>query len=1266
MSMKHDAEKPTHGLVGRLIHFCMQNPLLLILLLVMLVGWGLLTAPFDWDIPFVPRFPVSVDAIPDIGENQQIVFTDWPGRSPQDIEDQVTYPLTVNLLGIPGVRTVRSLSMFGFSTIYIIFEDNVEFYWSRSRVLEKLASLPADTLPDDAQPTLGPDATALGQIFWYTLEGRDPDGNPMGGWDLDELRSIQDWHVRYALASAGGVAEVASVGGFQREYQIDVDPDAMRAWGVTLPEVADAVRRSNLDVGARTIEINQVEYIVRGVGFITALEDIENTVIGATDGTPVYISNVAHVALGPVERRGALDKAGAEAVGGVVTARYGDNPMAVIRNVQDKIAEIAPGLPRKTLDDGTVSQVTIVPFYDRSGLIRETLATLYDALTNQILVAVIVIIVMMRHIRSSLLISSLLPLAVLACFIMMRLGGVEANIVALSGIAIAIGTVVDMGIVLCENILARLSEARPDDDRSAIVYEAAAEVGGAITTAVATTIVSFLPVFTMTGAEGKLFSPLAYTKTFALFASIVLTLTLLPPLAQLLYRTIQPRRRRLYVVVVLVAFHLSLLAPVFLGTPGWAITALGSYWLVTVLLPRRVVSVLNSIVNYALAIGLAAALAIAWEPLGGQASPAHNIVFVTTLLASLLFFFQLFYWIYTPLLRVLLRHKAVFLLTPLIISTAGFVVWFGYGAVADQLPERWRESRFHERLEEAFPGLGREFMPPLDEGAFLYMPVTMPHASIGEVMDIMRAKDMAIQAIPEVEDVVGKLGRAETPLDPAPVSMIETVINYKPEYKSDAEGRRLRFKYDNDGGVYPRDAEGALIPDPNGRPYRQWRDHIRTADDIWHEIVAASQFEGLTSAPKLQPISARIVMLQSGMRAPMGVKIQGPDLETIEQVGYRVEELLKQVEGVRPAAVVADRIVGKPYLEIVLDRERMARHGVRILDAQDIVSTAIGGMPLTRTVEGRERYPVRVRYLRELRDSPEALNRILVPARDAAAGKPAQIPLEQVADIVYTPGPQAIKSEDTFLTGYVLFDKMGDEAEVDVVERAQAHLRRHLDHELPGGVSYSFAGMYENQLRARRTLALVLPLSLFIIFLILYQHFRSIIHTLVIFSDIITAWSGGFILLWLYSQPWFLDNSPFGVPLRELFQVAPVNLSVAVWVGFLALFGIATDDGVVMITYLNQVFQRKTPASIQAIRDAALEAGTRRLRPCLMTSATTILALLPILTSTGRGSDVMIPMAIPAVGGMVVLLITLLVNPVLYAAIEEIKFWLATAGSPDR
>ncbi|MCA9396043.1 MAG: efflux RND transporter permease subunit, partial [Candidatus Omnitrophica bacterium] len=524
------------GFLSSVIRFCLQNKLIVFLFTVFVICWGLLVAPFDWKLAGLPRNPVPTDAIPDIGENQQIVFTEWMGRSPQDIEDQITYPLTVSLMGVPGIKTVRSYSFFGFSSVYIIFEEGVDFYWSRSRILEKLSSLPANALPEGVKPALGPDATALGQVFWYTLEGRDPQGNPTGGWDLNELRSVQDWQVRYALLSAKGVSEVASVGGFVQEYQVDADPDAMRAYGVSLQEIFQAVRMSNIDVGARTIEVNRVEYVIRGLGFIKDLNDLEMSVVKTYQNTPIFIKDVANVVLGPALRRGALDKSGIEAVGGGVVARYGENPLEAIQNVKDKIAEIQPGLPKKTLEDGTVSQVTIVPFYDRSKLIHETLGTLNTAIHDEILVTIIVVLVMVMHLGSSLLISSLLPLAVLMCFIAMKLFGVDANIVALSGIAIAIGTMVDMGIVITENIIKHLDKADPDEDRLAVIWRASTEVGSAVMTAVATTVISFLPVFAMEAAEGKLFRPLAFTKTFALIASVFVALTIIPPAAHFIFR----------------------------------------------------------------------------------------------------------------------------------------------------------------------------------------------------------------------------------------------------------------------------------------------------------------------------------------------------------------------------------------------------------------------------------------------------------------------------------------------------------------------------------------------------------------------------------------------------------------------------------------------------------------------------------------------------------------------------------------------------------
>lgn len=1157
------------GLLAGLLWFCITNRLVVILVVLGFLWAGIVFAPFDWNIPFIERSPIGVDAIPDIGENQQIVFTEWSGRSPQDIQDQVTYPLTANLLGMAKVKTVRSTSMFGFSSIYVIFDDDADFDWSRAKIIERLNSLPSGTLPQGVTPMLGPDATALGQVFWYTLEGHDTKDQPTGGWGLDELRSIQDWTVRYALQSAGGVAEVASVGGFVREYQIDVDPDAMRAADVTLTDVFMAVQASNRDVGARTIEINSAEYIVRGVGFIKSLHDIESTVVAMRDNVGIRIQDIAHVAYGPALRGGALDKAGAEAVGGVVVVRYGENPLKTIQNVKQKIAEIAPGLPRKTLPDGTVSQVRIVPFYDRTGLIYETLGTLNDAIAQEILITVLVILVLLRNFRSSLLISGLLPLSALMCFIAMKYFKVDANIVALSGIAIAIGTMVDMGIVLCENIVRRLEEASPDQSRLQVIHSAAYEVGSAVLAAISTTIVSFLPVFTMIGSEGKLFKPLAYTKTFALLAAAVTAVFVIPPLAYLLFRTVGKKKKEM--------------------------VASKSKWN-------------ERIIDYLAIILIVILLGRTWMPLGPDRGNVLNIVFVVVIVGLLLGAFLLIYRIYPWLLGVCLRFKYIFLMLSTALIVSGMLAW---------------------------RSLGREFMPSLDEGSFLYMPTTMPHASIGEALDVLQKIDAAVAGIPEVKTVVGKIGRVESPLDPAPESMLETVIDYHSKFKRDEDGR--------------------LVTDENGKVIRQWRDHIETPRDIWNEIVRIAKLPGTTSAPLLQPIETRLIMLQTGMRAPMGVKVKGPDLQTIERVGRRIEELLKEVPSIDPMTVFADRVIGKPYLEIKIDRDAIARYGLRIDDVQRVVEIAIGGEPITMTVEGRQRYPVRVRYLRELRDELSAIGRILVPAPGGV-----QVPLIQLADLEYTQGPQMIKSEDTFLVSYVLFDARDGFAEVDVVELARDFLAEKIrqgELDIPAGVSFSFSGNYENQVRAQKNLRVVMPLALGIIFLILYFQFRNIPRTLLVFTGIFTGWSGGFLMLWLYGQGWFMDFSLFGQNFRELFNIHPYNLSVAVWVGFLALFGIATDDGVLMMTYLAQRFDGETgtPRTVKQIRMAVVEAAHRRSRPALMTSATTILALLPVLTSTDRGADIMIPMAIPSFGGMVVSIMDILIVPVLFCIMQEWK-----------
>ena len=1242
-------------MLNKSIKFLIENKLVAVLLLALFVGWGIVNAPFKWETGFLPSDPVAVDAIPDIGENQQIVFTKWEGRSPQDIEDQITYPLTTSLLGIPGVKTIRSSSMFGFSSIYIIFEEDIEFYWSRSRILEKLNSLPANLLPVGVNPSLGPDATGLGQIFWYTLEGRDKDGKVTGGWDLHELRSIQDYYVKYGLSSASGVSEVASIGGFVQEYQVDIDPEKMRQYDVSLNDVVKAVKQSNQDIGAQTLEINQAEYLVRGLGYVKSISDIENAVVDSENFTSIRIKDIANVHLGPSTRRGILDKEGAEVVGGVVVARYGANPLEVINNVKDQIAELSSGLPSKILADGTRSQVTIVPFYDRTELINETLGTLNEALTLEILITILVIIVMIFNLRASILISGLLPVAVLIVFITMKIFNVDANIVALSGIAIAIGTMVDVGVILAENMIRhledeklRLSNSGIELSTNQIIYNATAEVSGAILTAVLTTIISFLPVFTMIGAEGKLFRPLAFTKTMALSASLVIALFLIPPFAAYLFKRKNIKTSFLYIL------NISL---VILGV----IAMISFHWLGIILIAFGIVGILGlkgkinkknqNLTNIIISsIAIVFLLAEYWRPLGFDRSILINLIFVGIICFGILGIFSIFRRYYGQILRWALANKLLFLIIPTTVLISG--AWI-------------------------MNNTGKEFMPSLNEGSFLLMPTSLPHAGVEENKRVLQQLDMAVATIPEIETVVGKAGRTESALDPAPLSMYENVIQYKSEFMRNADGDRQRYKTNADGlfmlkneqyninpnneikngGNYDESmlitsvTRADLIEDEDGEYYRNWRPEINSPDDIWNEIAKVTKLPGVTSAPKLQPIETRLVMLQTGMRAPMGIKVKGQNLAQIEAFGLQLETILKQAEGVKEQAVFADRIVGKPYLLIDIKRDQLARYGISVTDVQEILQVAVGGMPLTQTVEGRERYAIRVRYPRELRSNEEDLNKIYVPVSN---GSP--VPLGELVDIRYEQGPQVIKSEDTFLIGYVLFDKLDGFAEVDVVENAQALIKERIDSGdlvVPQGISYRFTGTYENQLRAEKTLSVVVPLALFIIFLILYFQFRSVSTSLMVFTGITVAFAGGFIMIWLYGQDWFFNFNLFGENMRDLFNMKTINLSVAVWVGFIALFGIATDDGVVMATYLTQTFDREQPKDRKAIRHAALEAAQKRIRPCLMTTVTTILALLPVLTSTGKGSDIMIPMAIPIFGGMVIDITSYFIVPVLYSWRKE-------------
>ena len=1258
-------------MLNKFIRFFLENRLVTILLLLIFIGWGVVTAPFDWNTGILPRDPVPVDAIPDIGENQQIVYTEWPGRSPQDIEDQISYPLTTSLLGIPGIKTIRSNSIFGISSIYLIFEDDVEFYWSRTRILEKLNSLPAGTLPEDVNPALGPDATALGQIYWYTLEGMDKDGKPTGGWDPHELRTIQDFYVRYSLTAAEGVSEVASIGGFVKEYQIDIDPNAMKAHGVNISQIMAAVKNSNMDIGARTIEFNRVEYLVRALGYIKSLEDLEKSVVAVKNNVPIRLKDVAKINFGPATRRGGLDKGGAEAVGGVVVARYGANPLQTIENVKAKIAEIAPGLPSKTLADGTESRVTIVPFYDRTGLIKETLGTLEEAISLELLISILVVIVLMLNLRASFLISSLLPLGVLIAFITMRQFGVDANIVALSGIAISIGVMVDVGVVFTENIVRHLE--MPDNIAARgkklvnVIYEATVEVAGAVITALTTTIVSFLPVFAMQAAEGKLFKPLAFTKTFTMLAALLIGLVIIPTLAHMVFSLRFDKNKYKKVLNLTLAIG-GLVISIYtgyyiaLGLTAYGLNAyLADRWPET---KKSWVNIINIAITGVLIIFF---LTKAWMPLGAQNSLFINFLFVIAIVGVVLGALSMVVAFYPRILNWALNNKWKFLATPIFILLFGITAWQGFSNIFGFMPEFVKQTGVYQSLDASIPGMGKEFMPSLDEGSFLLMPTTMPHSGIQENLEVIKILDKRVNAIPEVESVVGKWGRVNSALDPAPTSMYENLINYRSEYILNDKGHRIRFKVDKEGafelkegGTYNPGEEdfriiekAFLIEDKKGEYFRQWRDEITSPNDIWEEIIRQASVPGLTSAPKLQPIATRLVMLQTGMRAPMGIKVFGPTLEIIERVGLDIEKHLKQVEGVSPMSVFADRVVGKPYLEMEIDRDAIARYGLTVQHLQTVLSGAVGGMKLTTTVEGRERFPVRMRYAREFRDNPEDLKTLLVPTPSGA-----QIPLGELITMHYVRGPQLIKSENTFLVAYVIFDKKEGYAEVDVVENAQDYFNSLLESgefQLPAGVSYVFTGNYENQTRAAKRLLLVVPISLILIFLILYFQFKSVTSTSLIFTGIIVAISGGFVMLWFYSQPWFLNGSMAGIGLRDLFQVHTINLSVAVWVGFIALFGVATDDGVLISTYIKQLMEKNKPKTVKELRGVILEAGSKRVRPAMMTTATTIIALLPVLTSTGKGSDIMVPMAIPLFGGMTIEVLTMFVVPVLYSMWQEGK-----------
>lgn len=1030
-------------MINKLINYCLRTPFVVFVVYIALFFWG------AWAITNIP-----VDAIPDIGEKQVIVYTEWPGRSAKDVEDQLTYPLSSSLRGVPGVKTIRASSAFGFSEVYLIFKDDVDYYWARSRVLEKL-NLSAGSLPQGVVPVLGPDATGLGQVFWYTVEGK--------GYSIDKLRSLQDWFIRYQLNSVDGVSEVASVGGFVKQYQIDIDPNKMLGFNIHLGQVMEAVKKSNIDVGAKVIENNAMEYIIRGLGFIKSLGDIENIVVGEINGIPVYVRNIATVQLGPEFRRGALDKDGHEAVGGVVIMRYGENAMKVIHRVKIAIKELEKGLPKG---------VKIVPFYDRTELIHRTIGTLREALILELIITMAVVVPFLAHIWAGIMICLALPFSVLIAYIAMYYLKIDANIMSLSGIAIAIGTLVDMAIVMTENsyrhLVMHADEIKKGiKTRLDVVFNAASEVGSAVLTGVLTTVVSFLAVFALEAQEGKLFKPLAWTKSLTLLASITVALTLIPVLAMIFLK-------------------------------------------------------------------------------GRLRAPEEN-----PLVKAL-------HYYYEKILRWCLSHKALFLSIPAVILISSLVI---------------------------IPRIGREFMPAFDEGSVLFMPVMRPSTSLTEAVRVIQIQDKIIKSFPEVEMVVGKVGRAETATDPAPVEMFETIITLKPK--------------------------------------NQWRKGL-TKEKLIREMDAALQLPGVSNI-WTQPIINRIDMLATGIRTSVGVKVFGPDLEKIEDIASEIEKAVKAVPGA--VDLYSEKIVGKPYIEFKIKREQVARYGISIRDVQDVIEMAIGGENLTTTVEGRERYPVRIRYARELRDNIDALRRVLVSTKDGA-----QIPISQLVDIYFVTGPAMINSENGLLRAYVLMNVRGRDM-ISFVEDASKIVSRKV--KLPPGYFIQWSGQFENQVRAKNKIAVLLPISLLINFMLIYMCFRSIIKSVFIFIAIPVTLAGGV---------WLLAFSGF-------------NFSVAVWVGFIALFGIAVDDGILITTYLDDVFgaRRDKIKTRQDIIEATVHAGLGRIRPAFITTITTIAALLPIMFLRGAGAEVMQPMAIPSLGGMAAEMITWFIVPTLYSWREERK-----------
>ncbi len=1141
-------------MLEKIIEYSIRNRFLVILATVFIILWGVYS---------LARTPL--DAIPDLSDVQVIIYTKYPGQAPQVVEDQITYPLTTAMLAVPGSTVVRGYSFFGFSFVYILFEDGTDLYWARSRVLEYLNYV-SGLLPEGVTPSLGPDATGVGWVYEYALVDRT------GKYDLAQLRSIQDWYLRYELTSVEGVSEVASVGGFVKQYQVDVDPNKLNAYNIPLSKVKMAIKRSNKDVGGRLIEMSEIEYMVRGLGYIKGIEDIENIAIGVDDkGTPILVKDVANVHLGPELRRGITELDGeGEVAGGVVLMRFGGNALATIDRVKAKLESLKAGLPEG---------VEIVPVYDRSNLIKRAVSTLKEKLIEESIVVALVCIIFLLHFRSAFVAIFTLPVGILMALIVMNFQGLNANIMSLGGIAIAIGAMIDAAIVMIENAHKQIEKEGGTKDHWLIITIAAKQVGPALFFSLLIITFSFLPIFTLQAQEGRLFRPLAFTKTYSMAGAALLAVTLVPVMMGYFIRTTllpeawSRRRQRTVAAGASVAVGLLL-------------------WLISVLFPQSALGAFGGM----LAVSLGALTFLLLWP---QAVSPEDKNPVNKFLI----------WVYKPVIRWVLHHKAVTILVAIALVTT--LLPFR-SAVVEKLPEGTVRT-FAEKMDVFFPldKIGGEFMPPLYEGDLLYMPSALPGISITKARELLQQTDKIIKTFPEVERVFGKIGRAETATDPAPLSMIETTIMLKPE----EEWREVEVKrFFSDW------------PDFIRRPLAKiWPEKRRiTPKELVDEMNKAIQLPGITNAWTM-PIKTRIDMLATGIKTPVGIKIMGDNLDTLSALGEKIEAVVRQIPGT--LSVYSERVVGGYYLDYKIDRRAAARYGLTVGDVQDVIQSAVGGMNVTETVEGLERYPVNIRYGRELRDSISDLERVLITTPTGA-----QIPIAQVAKISVRQGPPVIKSENSRMSAWIYVDLAG----IDVatyVKNAREVIAREVD--LPPGYNIVWSGQYEYMERANKRLAVVVPITLLIIFLLLYFNFRNVGESIIVMFSLPFAILGGI---------WFIYFLGY-------------NMSIAVGVGFIALAGVAAEIGVLVLIYIDHAYEERRLAgrmnTKEDLYEAFIEGTSERVRPIMMTVTAIIAGLLPLFWGEGAGADTMRRIAAPMIGGMVSsTILTLIVIPAIYAAVK--------------